>query len=464
MKKKGIIISLIVVIVLLIILGIIIYPKYLEEKNIESLDKEISLVNSYLNGKEDYEKINNYLKEDITSGNLKNVEESIENYLNDLLKEYSELQKSMSSNISLNAINSDTIDKLKKIKEDISINKEKINDILTKKNEYLKNNEYKELYQELINKINFNSEDLFNKANEILDNNIKIIDFLNKNNKSWKIEEDKIIFSKRNIFNLYKEMNNDLFKYELVNDKEGPIITASDITIYKGDKINIKDKVKCNDLVDDTIECMIEGNFDINKIGLYNIKINATDLSNNKSSKTIKLNVKEKVKKPYYIEVIRNQNIVIVYGLDSNNEYKKIIKVFTCSTGKTAGATPVGTFTTTKGYAWGSLFGGVYGQYSTRIVGNILFHSVPYYKKDKSTLEWEEYNKLGSPASMGCIRLAVGDVKWIFDNCPVGTTVKIYDGNIPNGVVKPTPIRIDGTSPNRGWDPTDPDKNNPWNK
>ena len=63
---------------------------------------------------------------------------------------------------------------------------------------------------------------------------------------------------------------------------------------------------------------------------------------------------------------------------------------------------------------------------------------------------------------MGCIRLAVGDVKWIFDNCPVGTTVKIYDGNIPNGVVKPTPIRIDGTSPNRGWDPTDPDKNNPW--
>ncbi len=83
---------------------------------------------------------------------------------------------------------------------------------------------------------------------------------------------------------------------------------------------------------------------------------------------------------------------------------------------------------------------------------------------DKSQIEWEEFNKLGEPASQGCIRMTVADVKWIYDNCGNGVTVKIYDGNLPNGVVKPTAPKIDGSSPNKGWDPTDPDINNPWNK
>ena len=60
--------------------------------------------------------------------------------------------------------------------------------------------------------------------------------------------------------------------------------------------------------------------------------------------------------------------------------------------------------------------------------------------------------------------MTVQDVKWIFDNCPVGTTVKIYDGNLPAGVTKPTAQKIDGNSPNKGWDPTDPDSANPWKK
>ena len=126
--------------------------------------------------------------------------------------------------------------------------------------------------------------------------------------------------------------------------------------------------------------------------------------------------------------------------------------------------TPIGTFKTTKGYTWGALFGGVYGQYSTRITGHILFHSVPYYKKDPSTLEWQEYNKLGTKASAGCIRMRVIDAKWIFDNIPAGTKVKIYDGSIPKGIIKPSYAKIKSDSPNKGWDPTDPDKNNPWKK
>jgi lipoprotein-anchoring transpeptidase ErfK/SrfK len=67
------------------------------------------------------------------------------------------------------------------------------------------------------------------------------------------------------------------------------------------------------------------------------------------------------------------------------------------------------------------LCGNVYGQYACRITGSILFHSVPYEKQDKSTLEWWEYDKLGETASLGCIRLTVEDAKWIYDNCAKGT-------------------------------------------
>ena len=60
--------------------------------------------------------------------------------------------------------------------------------------------------------------------------------------------------------------------------------------------------------------------------------------------------------------------------------------------------------------------------------------------------------------------MAVRDVKWIYDNIASGTTVKIYDGSLPSGVSKPSAIKIPSDSPNRGWDPTDPDPNNPWKK
>ena len=100
-----------------------------------------------------------------------------------------------------------------------------------------------------------------------------------------------------------------------------------------------------------------------------------------------------------------------------------------------------------------------------RINGPIFFHSVPYFTKGApwDNLEYLEYNKLGSGASAGCVRLAAADAKWIYDNIPSGTTVKIYDSpTLPAGITKPSAIKIDETSPNRGWDPTDPDPNNPW--
>ena len=139
---------------------------------------------------------------------------------------------------------------------------------------------------------------------------------------------------------------------------------------------------------------------------------------------------------PYYVKVNRQQNVVTVYALDSDGYYTKPVKAMVCSVGKDDG-TPTGTYETSDKHTWCSLVGGVYGQYAYRIDGQIMFHSVPYYSMNKGDLETEEYNKLGEAASLGCIRLAVADAKWIYDNCPSGTLVTIYDSPYEGPLGKP---------------------------
>ena len=171
----------------------------------------------------------------------------------------------------------------------------------------------------------------------------------------------------------------------------------------------------------------------------------------------------DKTEFPYYIKINRRQNCITVYTSDENGEYTVPYKAMICSTGL-YNATPRGTFHLSTKYLWRELYGKVYGQYATRITGGVLLHSVPYYKKSKSALCTEKYNKLGQQASMGCVRLTVEDAKWIADNCPSGTTVEIYDDDDPGPLGKPEAAHIDTDSPNKGWDPTDPDVENPWHQ
>ncbi len=164
---------------------------------------------------------------------------------------------------------------------------------------------------------------------------------------------------------------------------------------------------------------------------------------------------------PYYIKVNRYANTVTVYGKDANGFYTVPVKAMVCSVGLD-GATPLGIGSITDKYDWRLLFGNVWGQYSVRFNGHIMFHSVPYTTTSKDALKEGEYNKLGSPASQGCIRLSVIDAKWIYDNCDAGTKVEVYDDVNPGPWGKPASIYVDPTSPIRGWDPTDPDPANPW--
>ncbi len=180
-----------------------------------------------------------------------------------------------------------------------------------------------------------------------------------------------------------------------------------------------------------------------------------------KENKVEKKDVKSNTN-PYYIKINCQANTITVYTKDSDGNYSVPCKAMICSTGS---ATPQsGVYKTRKINVWHALFGNVYGQYCTQIVGNILFHSVPYTQKgNNSSLEYWEYDKLGTTASAGCIRLKVCDAQWIYNNCNNGTLVEFYRSSNPGPLGKPSASKISKEdSPYKNWDPTDPDQNNPW--
>ncbi len=260
-----------------------------------------------------------------------------------------------------------------------------------------------------------------------------------------------------------------------VVDTTPPVVEGvKDLSIKENEKIDFYKNLTITDNSNEEVTKEIKGNYDLSKEGTYNLKYVIKDPSGNETAKDFKLVVKKVTtttivnnKSDYYIKVNKTQNVVMVYAKDDNGEYTKLVKTFVASAGNN---TPIGTFNTAAKYETLALVGGVYGHYTVQIHKAIWFHSVPYYTKpDKqgnwNNLEYEEYNKLGNLASKGCVRLAVRDSKWIYDNIPKGTTVEIYESDtLPEGVTKPVPIKIDiNDTEKRGWDPTDINPNSPWN-
>lgn len=126
-------------------------------------------------------------------------------------------------------------------------------------------------------------------------------------------------------------------------------------------------------------------------------------------------------KTPYLVWTnIKRQSTYIFEGSKGN---WKLIKHFKCSTGRN-NSTPRGTFSLTqkvpyfgveKGYRCKNAFGFIGTTY--------LYHSVMFDKTGSYLLKGK--GELGSPASAGCIRLAVPHSEWFYKNLKSGSTVFI---------------------------------------
>lgn len=193
-------------------------------------------------------------------------------------------------------------------------------------------------------------------------------------------------------------------------------------------------------------------------------KINKKEIEKNKTNQTASKNTNKTrtaSKNKYYIKVNYGAQVVNVYTYDEKGKYTVPVKAFVCSTGI---ETPTsGVYKIPAKIKWCYMYGNVYAQYCTQIVGDILFHSVPYLKRRNDTLEYWAYDKLGTKDSLGCVRLTTRDAKWIFDNIPYGTQIEFYSSSNPGPLGKPTAQKISNAPENlRNWDPTDPDPKNPW--
>lgn len=304
----------------------------------------------------------------------------------------------------------------------------------------------------------------------------KVKDFVNKvTNGELQNGEETIVFDTlgNNYISaiLKNELGNE--KIEQINvkiiDTESPtIMGVKDLVVARGSNQNLTKNITIKDNSNEEIIPKVLGEYNFDIIGEYKLKYYATDSSGNEVIADFKLIVEEKnpIKSTYYVKINKTLNVIMVYVKDKNNNYTKLVKTFVASAGKN---TPVGTFNILSRTEALAFAGGKYGHYATRITGPFWFHSVPYYSKgvngNWSNLMYKEYNKLGEHASAGCIRLSTIDAKWIYENIPNGTQVEIYESDtLPSGVVKPTPIKINVNSENRGWDPTDPNEENPWHE
>lgn len=129
----------------------------------------------------------------------------------------------------------------------------------------------------------------------------------------------------------------------------------------------------------------------------------------------------DKAAKPISVRVSLSKQKVVV-----SDAKGRTIKDFVCSSGDQGSETPTGTFTISgrgESFYNKQLKEGAY--YWTRFYGDYLFHSLPFDENRK--MEPGEAQKLGTPASHGCVRLSMEDAKWFYENVPDQTKVVIAE-------------------------------------
>lgn len=134
---------------------------------------------------------------------------------------------------------------------------------------------------------------------------------------------------------------------------------------------------------------------------------------------------------PYKLIVdVSDQRVHVYQWNESSQDYDKKVQQFKCSTGTKKTPTPLGTYQASTGPAarwhYFKQFNS-WAQYAYSIEGDVLFHSVLFSQKNENTVSKSSVRNLGKRASHGCVRLSVDDAKWIWSNCPNGTTVVIQN-------------------------------------
>ena len=140
--------------------------------------------------------------------------------------------------------------------------------------------------------------------------------FEDKNITFYEIGNKEVTISYLDKYNREKE-----YRFNInVIDKDMPFILAgSSISIYEGDEVDLLKGVICADYTSSDVTCLVEGSYDINEIGSYNLTYKATDESGNITTKGFILNV---IERPKYTPYIEPEEPDYVYFKDVIKEHK----------------------------------------------------------------------------------------------------------------------------------------------
>ena len=164
---------------------------------------------------------------------------------------------------------------------------------------------------------------------------------------------------------------------------------------------------------------------------------------------------------PYFISLDKVGRIVTFYTTNEEGKYEIPVRQCICSVGADICNLPDGVYQL-KGTRnrWEKLPDNgeaLYAQYATKLTGSVIFHSVPYTAEEKSALDTRRFENLGKLSGGGYVRLTVECAKWIYDNCPAGTPVRVFSATYDATLIE----KLTPPLPENGWDPTDPDPENP---
>ncbi|MBE5958294.1 MAG: murein L,D-transpeptidase [Lachnospiraceae bacterium] len=188
--------------------------------------------------------------------------------------------------------------------------------------------------------------------------------------------------------------------------------------------------------------------------------IGKVEINNNNQQSDVAKKEKE-AKFHYYIQVNLKKNVVIVYKQNKKKTKQEAVKVMKASIGSKV---KKGKYSLLESYEWRNTTSDIWNKYNFRYNGNGWIQSADYNDKYSWTLKASSYKKIGKSQSENKnIKLYAKDAAWIFNNCGTGTVVEVIKGKKEDVL----PLEIEKSKAlyaKCGWDPTDPQKGNPYKK
>lgn len=135
-----------------------------------------------------------------------------------------------------------------------------------------------------------------------INSEVKLLSLVSENNKAEITSKDELIdtsiLGEKEIAIKYKDKEEKEYKFKIkIIDTQAPTIEyQKEITTTEGTEIDLLKDVKATDNSKEELEVKVEGEYDFNIVGTYNLKYVVEDSSKNKTEEEFTLTITEKPK------------------------------------------------------------------------------------------------------------------------------------------------------------------------